>query len=67
MTDTEHGISLRDWIAGQVAAASVTNAEGLGLFSKEERRKLFGQLAEISYEVADAMLRARATTPESPL
>jgi len=28
------GMSLRDWFAGQIAAAAMTNAEGLGAMSK---------------------------------
>lgn len=56
----ENGMSLRDWFAGQMAAAAMTNANGLGTVSKEERAPIFAALASISYELADAMLAARS-------
>ena len=56
----EQGMSLRDWFAGQIAAAAVTNAEGLGSIAATDRRKMFGQAASLAYEFADAMLAERA-------
>ena len=53
------GMALRDWFAGQIAAASITNATGLGGMSESLRKKQFVMLSELSYEIADAMLAAR--------
>lgn len=54
------GMSLRDWFAGQITAAAITNAQGLGFMSEEERSEQFAGLARISYDLADAMLKARS-------
>jgi hypothetical protein len=55
----QEGMTLRDWFAGQLFAASIGRAEGLGTVSKEERAAILLQAAEIFYEAADAMLTAR--------
>ncbi|WP_395451155.1 hypothetical protein ACHMW7_16010 [Aminobacter sp. UC22_36] len=60
------GMSLRDWFAGQQAAAAMTSANGLGSFSKAERVAAFKIVAEISYEVADALLAARSKSAPAP-
>lgn len=52
----EGGMSLRDWFAGQALAGVIASAEGLGNATREERQALFGQVAELLYDVADAML-----------
>lgn len=53
------GMTLRDWFAGKVMAAAMTNAEGLGAMDEDDRKSLFVMAAKISYEVADAMLAER--------
>ena len=57
------GMSLRDWFAGQITAAAITNAQGLAFLDDEERHVQFGGLARISYALADAMLAARKARP----
>jgi hypothetical protein len=47
------GMSLRDWFAGQVAPAFVTGALGAANVGRH-------QVAKDAYELADAMLAARA-------
>lgn len=54
-----NGMSLRDYAAIKVAASVMAMASGLGGVSKNERREVFNQVADISYEMADAMLAAR--------
>lgn len=53
----QHGMSLRDWLAGQALAgwlASYTPDEPHPVIGKCDNRA-----AELSYKIADAMLRAR--------
>ena len=56
-------MTLRDWFAGQIFAAALASAQGLGGAPKEERMELLRQGADISYEAADAMLAARNNPP----
>lgn len=53
------GMSLRDWFAGQIVAAGMVNASGLGDMDPEKRGPLLVKVARLSYEIADAMLAAR--------
>lgn len=57
--DDVPGMSLRDWLAGQVAAAAIVNATGLGLASSDQLSEALGGVARISYALADAMLAER--------
>ncbi len=59
------GMSLRDWFAGQALTGVLTTATGLGGSSKAERAELFGEVSGIIYELADAMLAARAAKKEA--
>ena len=54
---TENGMSLRDWFAGQ--ALSITANEWFFGPSMQQQPQA---AAEFAYEVADAMLEARAST-----
>lgn len=54
------GMSLRDWFAGR---AMQTILSGAVLPTKEDREKWLPQLADISYDVADAMIAARNKKP----
>jgi hypothetical protein len=51
--DLWHGMTLRDWFAGQIAAAMVSR---VGSWSARE-------LAETAFKQADAMLAARKEQP----
>lgn len=53
------GMSLRDWFAGQIAAAGIINAKGVGGLDEKGRADLFKAHAGTSYELADALLAAR--------
>ena len=55
-----NGMTLRDWFAGQVAAAAMVNARNLAPGARSTKDALEG-VAQISYELADAMLAARRT------
>lgn len=50
------GMSLRDWFAGQVAAAAIVNATGV---TDDVADEAFPLVARLSYKMADAMLKAR--------
>jgi hypothetical protein len=52
--DYETGLSIRDWFAGQIAAGMASHSGTQGLSFGP------GSIAERAYEVADAMLAARA-------
>ena len=63
------GMSLRDWFAGQLAAAEVASAganydaaEALADAASEAGMSIPQRIAFNAYEVADAMLAARAPT-----
>ena len=60
--DNHHGMTLRDYYAGQALAGAMVSSTGLGSMEKHERIALFLQVAEITYEIADAMLAARKDT-----
>jgi hypothetical protein len=49
------GMSLRDWFAGQIMAAALTNAENLRLVDDDT----LIDASKVAYRVADAMLKAR--------
>ena len=60
------GMTLRDWLAGQVAPAIVA-AVSAGQHSKKPDRTAVQTIAEDAYALADAMLDARAlATGETP-
>ena len=50
-------MTLRDWFAGQAAAACLVNATGI---TEDVARKEFPSVARLSYMLADAMLVERA-------
>ena len=52
----ERGMSLRDWIAGQIAAGMAAHSGTSGISYGP------GEIAGRSYEVADALLKAREAT-----
>lgn len=56
------GMSMRDYAAVKFAASCFVSATGLGQVSKEDRGTMFEQVAAISYEAADAMLKARVSS-----
>ena len=51
------GMTLRDWFAGQAAAACLVNATGI---TEDVAGKEFPLVARFSYMLADAMLAERA-------
>ncbi|MBD9542972.1 hypothetical protein IB276_26355 [Ensifer sp. ENS04] len=53
-------VTFREQAALQVAVAAMSGATGLGESSKDQRAQLFRQLAEIAFEVADALVAASA-------
>lgn len=55
-----HGMSLRDYFAAQAMQAAFV--EGCFAFTTED----YNNLSRISYEMADAMLRARENAVEIP-
>ena len=60
---SQDGMTLRDWFAGQIASSTRSSATGLGTIPSEERKAFFLQVAEISYEFADALLAVRERAP----
>lgn len=58
----QQGMTLRDYAAVKFAASCFVSATGLGQVSKEDRGTIFEQVAAISYEAADAMLKARVSS-----
>ena len=57
---SEHGMSLRDWFAGQILSGVMAGASGLGEMPKAERAELLKATTSLIYEAADAMLAERA-------
>lgn len=57
---TQHGMSLRDWFAGQCLGGVMAQATGMGSLSVAERAGIWAGCAGLVYEMADAMLAARA-------
>ena len=57
------GMSLRDYFAAKAMQAALTNAKLPGLLDREvETLAALDKLAGAMYVIADAMLKARATT-----
>lgn len=55
-----NGMSLRDWFAGQALAGELSaQNDSTGIWTE----RLFEKLAERSYKIADAMLKAREAKP----
>lgn len=52
-------MSVRDFWAGNIVASAVATAEGLGEYTKEERKQMFIEVSEIAYELADALGEVR--------
>lgn len=52
-------MTLRDWFAGQALASVMGTAENMGSVPEERRRAILKQVADMIYEMADAMLEAR--------
>lgn len=61
MESGSHGMSLRDWFAGQAMSRLLDTCRG-DKFGVE----FVDHVAEHSYRVADAMLRARTSSLEAP-
>ncbi len=55
-TNTERGMSLRDWFAGQIMMGLVSSSK---LVSPYEGRTMCETYAAMAYGAADAMLEAR--------
>lgn len=55
----DEGADLRDIFAGQILASAMASASDLANNTKEQRAQVFDLAAEISYEAADALIRAR--------
>ena len=55
------GMSLRDWFAGQIAAAIASDIMEQGTRNAAPAEKVFRVLATNAYAAADAMLSARAS------
>lgn len=51
------GMSLRDWFAGQCAAAALVNARGIDEATAD---MAFPLVARLSYKMADALLASRS-------
>lgn len=56
----EQDMTLRDYFAAKVIGAVMAGAYGLGTLNDEQRAATLLAAAEICYETADAMLKARA-------
>lgn len=54
-----HGLTIRDWFAGQALAAYITAPGDIGA----QARTCDDKVAEWAYKTADAMLRAREAKP----
>lgn len=61
------GMTLRDWFAGQCLPGVMSQAENMGSLTEETRHEAWAAVAGFVYEMADAMLAARAlATGETP-
>jgi len=58
-------IELRDYLAGQAASGAATHAR-LNDTNGKTRREQAERVAQAAYEIADAMLAARAKTQPAP-
>jgi len=54
------GMTLRDWFAGQALASALVGATDLDTMTPNERKQIWGSVAGIMYELADAMLAERS-------
>lgn len=57
--DNHYGMSLRDWFAGMAL-------QGLLASDSETQSMKFDEAAELAYDHADAMLKARVTVKPTP-
>jgi hypothetical protein len=64
-TEINEGLSARDEFAKAAMNAAMTGATGLGTATKSERTVWLDCMAQICYEVADAMLRERERKPDA--
>lgn len=55
------GMTLRDWFAGQCLSGIMSQATGMGQVPEADRKVIWEQCSGLVYELADAMLAARAT------
>ncbi|MBG7462467.1 hypothetical protein I5H11_19345 [Pseudomonas aeruginosa] len=56
---SQAGMTLRDYFAAKAMQAAITGAEGVGLLREDQRKAAWLKVAQLSYEIADAMLAAR--------
>ena len=56
------GMSLRDWFAGQALIALAADLASVGAVAREAKLHPSKALAQSSYQIADAMIAARALT-----
>ena len=54
------GLSKRDWFAGHALSGVMSGAQGIGQLPKNARAAMLSQVADLIYEMADAMLAARS-------
>lgn len=54
------GMTLRDWFAGQALPSALVGATDLDTMTPNERKQIWGSVAGIMYELADAMIAERA-------
>ncbi len=57
------GMTLRDWFAGQIAAAYCTATDSTGMWMTHDDDAGCRIIANRSYRIADAMLAERERTP----
>lgn len=53
------GMSLRDYFAAKAMQAAITGAHGIGSAPDDQRLQAWAAVSRVSYEIADAMLKAR--------
>lgn len=53
--------SLIDFFGAKAMQAILTGATGIGTLPADVRRKALGEVAQLSYEIADAMMEARSS------
>lgn len=59
ITQGHPGMSLLDYFAGQALVGAIVGARGLGDMESGTRQKALSDVAELLYEIADAMIAAR--------
>lgn len=64
--NNQPGMSLRDWFAGQIAAAYCTATDSAGLWQTTADEAGATTIAKMAYSVADAMLAARTQQGATP-